>query len=146
MRGLTGSLAVAAALALTACGGEEPTKKADEKPVFSAAFETCHERTERGIAGTDLADDLNLDEKFRLGDEGNSVTVTGFGGTQAAVLTNIMAVMCVAGETDAPDTLTSKIEQTRPVDGKQSETWGDVEMSWSYDAKTGLSAIFERAD
>ena len=44
-----------------------------------------------------------------------------------------------------PDSLAQKMGQTRALDGMQRETYGDIEVSWTYHPDSGLEVMFSEA-
>ena len=47
---------------------------------------------------------------------------------------------------DAPQSVASKIGQTRALDGRQADEWDGYEISWSYHPDDGASIVVERQD
>ncbi|WP_181062313.1 MULTISPECIES: hypothetical protein [unclassified Pseudoclavibacter] len=47
---------------------------------------------------------------------------------------------------DVPASTVSKIEQTRALDGRQDDSWDDLEASWTYHPDDGLNIVFEYED
>lgn len=42
-----------------------------------------------------------------------------------------------------PSSITIKMGQTRALDGQQTETYGDIEVNWSYHPRHGLEVLYE---
>lgn len=95
---------------------------APAKTALRVAYETCGSVGE--LADADLA--LYLDME---GGDANSGTLT---------VTNIA---CVLAKLDAPSYVIHKMDSTRALDGRQSESWGDFEASWSYHPDEGLDVL-----
>ncbi|KKI18725.1 MULTISPECIES: hypothetical protein [unclassified Leucobacter] len=55
-------------------------------------------------------------------------------------------VFCFLGELDAPASLEAKINNTRALDGTQTETWNHLKATWTYHPDSGLNLIVERTD
>lgn len=45
-----------------------------------------------------------------------------------------------------PESLTEKMAQTRAIDGRITETIGDLSISWIYSPESGLEATYEKID
>jgi len=75
-----------------------------------------------------------------LADEGTSLTfdMKGEEDTRGADITSIM---CVFNQLKMPSAVLSHIEQTTSMDGRQSETWDNVTVSWSYHPDRGLDGV-----
>ncbi|MBP2413057.1 hypothetical protein JOF48_001856 [Arthrobacter stackebrandtii] len=59
--------------------------------------------------------------------------------------TTITTVACVLNELGAPQSLYSKIDSTRALDGTKSADWPGFTASWSYHPDSGLNIIVETA-
>ena len=51
---------------------------------------------------------------------------------------------CVAKWTEMPEAIQAKIGQTNGFSGMQSDSWGNLEATWSYNGDSGLTLILER--
>lgn len=143
-------LTAVTALGLAGCGGSDSEESKASKPsVLEAAYSTCVDDM-----GTLSAEDsptgtsISPKDLMSLGDDGESITISnessatgGFGDTLTAA-----AVSCLIGETDAPDSLGSEIEQTSAMMGRQSESWDDLTLEWSYHPDSGLSAVLKQSE
>ncbi|SDR08464.1 hypothetical protein SAMN04489765_3123 [Tsukamurella pulmonis] len=54
------------------------------------------------------------------------------------------AFNCILKETGAPSSVSSKVKQTRPIDGTQTTKWDGWELSWSYSGSGPMKLIFEQ--
>lgn len=54
----------------------------------------------------------------------------------------IKDIRTIINELDLPDSLIDAMESTNALMGRQKETYGDYEVSWSYHPDNGLDAIF----
>jgi hypothetical protein len=52
-------------------------------------------------------------------------------------------IQCLLEATGAPASVEAKMGETRALDGRQEDSWGDIEVSWSYHPDQGLDVIFE---
>lgn len=50
-------------------------------------------------------------------------------------------VTCYLRELGAPDYVTTHMDQTRALDGRQSDSWGEFEASWTYHPDDGLDIL-----
>ncbi|GGG58072.1 hypothetical protein GCM10011374_21080 [Kocuria dechangensis] len=77
-----------------------------------------------------------------VGDEGHSVTIqtTGDENSYGAV---VFEMVCVLQGLEASDSVISRMDNTRALDGRQTGTWGDFEASWGYHPDDGLNLVIE---
>lgn len=54
-----------------------------------------------------------------------------------------MTSLCVLDELDVPDSVTSKVEATTSMDGRQADSWDGFDLSWTYHPDNGLEIIIE---
>lgn len=59
--------------------------------------------------------------------------------------TDVVTVVCVLNELDAPESLFTKLDSTRALDGTQSVDWSGFTASWTYHPDNGLNVIVETA-
>jgi hypothetical protein len=76
-------------------------------------------------------------------DEGKSLNLQTSGEESAG--TDVVTVVCVLNELDAPDSIFTKLESTRALDGTQSTEWSGYTASWTYHPDNGLNIIVETA-
>lgn len=78
-----------------------------------------------------------------ISDDGNSITVdtdpNDIGDNEEGWPT----VKSVDDLLDLPDSLETKFSNTRAIDGNQTETYGRVTVSWTYDPDSGLNVVYE---
>jgi hypothetical protein len=53
---------------------------------------------------------------------------------------------CVLKMLDTPQSVRLKMDGTRALDGRQTDSWDDIEATWSYHPDNGLDVILELAD
>ena len=70
--------------------------------------------------------DKNDGTTMTVGDGGDSLSLSMSDYSEGKVFT------CVASEVDLPDSIRSKMESTRAIDGTQSDTWNGLKVTWSY--------------
>lgn len=80
-----------------------------------------------------------------VADEGRSLTFDMQGDDDAGGA-DIGDIVCLFTELGMPSSVRSHIEQTTSVDGRQTQTWGDVDVSWSYHPDRGLDGVLTVAD
>ena len=54
---------------------------------------------------------------------------------------DIADIMCVFGELDMPSRISTHMGQTTSMDGRQSATWDDLEIQWSYHPDRGMDGM-----
>jgi len=150
-----GALAVVACLiwTLVACGDSDGKGSSDgasegEKvSVLAEAHEACLPGIETFLIEGKMEDEATAEEFLTLEDDGASLSIQNppQGGGNSAPAT-ILAIQCVLDETDAPASVTSELEQTTALMGRQETDWEGVEMSWSYHPDDGLSAVLTTSD
>ena len=98
---------------------------AAEAALLTDAVEACDASRVRGID---------------LGDEGRSLTFDMRGEDETSGA-SISYIACIFGELDMPSAVRSHIDQTTSMDGRQTETWENVTVSWSYHPDRGLDGV-----
>jgi hypothetical protein len=76
-----------------------------------------------------------------LADGGYTLTVNGRGNDDYSGL-QIDDEVCILNGLNAPSAVSSHVDQTTSMDGRQTETWGSITMAWSYHPDRGLDAVF----
>jgi hypothetical protein len=79
-----------------------------------------------------------LEDDVAVGDAGLTLTLDGTVPYETAE--------CVLSALDVPDSVTSRIGQTRALDGMQEAQWGTVEAVWTYHPDDGLNLILTSTD
>lgn len=123
----TGGLLVGVVLGLwvlpaigSAAGSAGPT-------VIESALETC---------------DVTPGAYFALGDDGTSLSLQTAGAESPGA--DLADVACVLTEVDVPDSVLTRIDSTRALDGRQEASWDDLDASWGYHPDSGLDLVLER--
>jgi hypothetical protein len=75
-------------------------------------------------------------------DDGEAIEFTGVAQTFASDL-QTSDLYCFLEKLEAPDSLESKIGQTRALDGRQAEDWDGFTIEWSYHPDDGANVIVE---
>ena len=94
-------------------------------PTLAEAHEACGSRGELSDEGRTLYLDME-------GEDLGSGTLTW------------SQVQCYLTELGAPDYVLRHMESTRALDGRQSDTWGDFDASWTYHPDDGLDVLIRQ--
>ena len=81
-----------------------------------------------------------------LGDNGKTLALDMLGKESGTGDLSIQQVMCVLNALETPSYVTSLMEKTRAMDGRQSQTWGAFEASWIYHPDNGLDVIIHQVE
>ncbi|TFC16547.1 hypothetical protein [Cryobacterium glucosi] len=76
-----------------------------------------------------------------VGDKGQSISMKSSGAKSAGAKMTDLA--CVFTQLEAPDSMISRIDSTRALDGRQTATWKDYSASWGYHPDNGLDIVIE---
>lgn len=76
-------------------------------------------------------------------DKGRSLEMKTAG--EKSVGTSIVTVACILNELGAPESLYSRIDSTRALDGTREAAWDGYTASWTYHPDNGLNMIVETA-
>lgn len=85
--------------------------------------------------------DLASSPYVRIGDRGDTLTLDTKGEESPGVSINDLA--CILRELDVPDSVISRISNTRALDGMQEGSWENFTATWNYHPRSGLSLIIE---
>ncbi|WP_191563418.1 hypothetical protein [Janibacter melonis] len=82
-----------------------------------------------------------------LEDGGKSITFDTLGKDESGIERgDIFDVGCVTNRLDTPSYVTTHIDNTRALDGQQTDKWDDYEARWSYHPDSGLDlTIIDRS-
>ncbi len=87
-------------------------------------------------------EDLGItSSSIELVDDGRTIIVDGEGDEQSGAPMEAIASLVTALE--MPTSIVTKIENTRALDGTQSDSWDGIEVSWSYHPDTGIDMVLE---
>lgn len=81
-----------------------------------------------------------------VGDKGNTLSVEHAGKDDFGAGITGEEVWCLIDSMDAPQAVVSHMEQTTSMDGRQTETWDNIEASWSYHPDRGMDSVFKITD
>ena len=78
-----------------------------------------------------------------IGDDGRSLTLDMAGEDAGSGELTVGDVVCVLNELDVPDAVMTKMDSTSSNDGRQSDDWDGIEVSWKYHPDSALDVILE---
>lgn len=76
-----------------------------------------------------------------LADDDRTLVVDMAGEEPGSGTAAIDDVLCILGELKSPQSVIAQMESTRALDGMQSTTWSDYEVTWTYHPDDGLDLI-----
>ncbi|MCG2798986.1 MAG: hypothetical protein L6367_10655 [Cellulomonas sp.] len=120
------AVAAASASAASASASEASTQAA----VLTDAVRTC------GLTGS---------TGIELGDGGASLTFD-MKGKDDLSGAHVESINCLFGKLDMPSAVSSHMNQTTSMDGRQTESWGNLTISWSYHPDRGLDGVLTIAE
>ena len=91
---------------------------------------------------TNAVDACNLEgaSGFELAD-GNTTLTFDMRGDDELTGASYTDISCIFAGLAMPSSVSSHIDQTTSMDGRQTETWGDLTVSWSYHPDRGLDGV-----
>lgn len=111
---------------------EEKERKEWKYYVLERTYNQCQEDTQKN-------DGTNKDE-LTLSDGNATLTLK----SPNTPLNTYETYKCIAEWTDMPEATQTKIGQTNGFSGMQSDSWDNLEATWSYNGDSGLTLILER--
>lgn len=141
MRKTVAAVIILAALGFTGCAGSAAPEPEDTGAADREAERVAALRLEEIDDALDVCYILPGDLVTLL-DDGASVELSevSTGGPTFDQLT------CALKQLDAPESVGVKIAQTRALDGRQSDEWGNFAISWTYHPDDGANVLIERTD
>lgn len=91
------------------------------------------------IAGAASSCDVEANSWIVVGDEGQSISMQSEGAESSGA--DYADVLCVLDALDVPDSVLSRIDATRALDGRQEGAWNDLSASWGYHPDNGLDIV-----
>lgn len=98
-------------------------------PSFQSAAEECNAAHTAGIS---------------VGDKGSSITIDTKGEDDSSGA-SFDDASCILSALNIPDSVTSQIDDTSAMDGRQSASWEGVDASWTYHPDSGMKLILSKA-
>ncbi|SDC39294.1 hypothetical protein SAMN05216410_1786 [Sanguibacter gelidistatuariae] len=123
--GVVGAVFGAAGMFVITSLQDSSSARADEAVLLDAVT-ACDLTDTSGITLADKNLTLTFDHK---GDEDSSGV-------------EFSAIACLLDELDTPSAVTSHMDQTTSQDGRQTETWDNITVSWSYHPDRGMDGLF----
>jgi hypothetical protein len=112
---------------------------ADERAATKAATAALESR--RAVLTTAVgACNLKSATGIDLGDGGTTLTFNMKGNDESSGA-SIGDITCIFAALHIPANVTSHIDQTTSMDGRQEETWNGITISWSYHPDRGLDGV-----
>lgn len=108
--------------------GAEPADISLDSTRFELAYEACG-----GAAA--------LEPYLQVADEGTSIVIDGPSDESAGLADAITGTFCVLKELEIPTYVTTQIENTTSLMGRQEASWDGIEASWSYHPDNGLDLV-----
>ena len=81
----------------------------------------------------------------RLGDDGASLSFDTQGNDDASG-DSIEDVACVLFALDMPDSIVTKVDSTRALDGTMTDEWDGITVTWNYHPDSGMNMVLEIED
>ncbi|VXB57619.1 conserved exported hypothetical protein [Arthrobacter sp. 8AJ] len=126
-----GSSGILAVLALSACGLQTaPATSATQTPTPSDSYIKQTLRS-CGVVSSKYA---------TLGDKDRTVTLQGQPKSSTRGMT-MKEIGCVLTGVDTPDSVISRMDGTRALDGMQNASWKGYEASWTFHPDNGVRII-----
>jgi hypothetical protein len=89
---------------------------------------------------------LRCDIDGAVGDDGSSLELDMEGEDYGSGELSFTNIACALEELDIPDSVMSKMDSTRSLDGRVTEDWNGIEANWTYHPDDGLDVILELKD
>ena len=80
------------------------------------------------------------------GDGGLSLTIDNKGKEDYLGGLATTAMMCIFNDLNIPTAVTAHMQQTTSMDGRQTEAWDSIEVSWSYHPDRGMDSVVSVID
>lgn len=81
-----------------------------------------------------------------VSDGGETLTVDHSGDEDFGFGVSNTELWCIVDALDAPTSVVSHMEQTTSLDGRQTESWDEIEVSWSYHPDRGMDSVWTIVD
>ncbi|MBW3090598.1 hypothetical protein [Bifidobacterium miconisargentati] len=101
------------------------------RDVFPRAVRACESQVD-----SDTWDFAEKYKAFEVTDGGRTMTIT-------ATYLSDDVTSCLLSELDTPDSVRTKMGNTRALDGTQTDSWDGIKATWSYDGSS-LDIVLER--
>jgi hypothetical protein len=110
--------------------------------VVAAGIAPASEAASRSTVFVDVLKDCNLkdDANSEIADEGYTLTVESRGEEDSTGL-YYDDLTCILDKINTPRAVISHFQQTTSMDGRQTESWDDFTLSWSYHPNRGADFV-----
>ncbi|TFD46616.1 hypothetical protein E3T33_04580 [Cryobacterium sp. TMT1-2-1] len=90
------------------------------------------------------ANDCQADTAFAVvSDDHLSLTIDHKGKEDYSGGLSTREMMCIFDKLGVPSAVASHMQQTTSMDGRQTEAWDNIEVSWSYHPDRGMDSVVE---
>ena len=89
---------------------------------------------------TDAVESCGSPEGIAL-EDGGATLVFDHRGEDDLAGGSIMDILCVFAELDMPTRISTHMDQTTSLDGRQTESWDGLEIQWSYHPDRGMDGV-----
>ena len=122
-----------------------PTEAPTEKELdFNEAIANCVDNFKTNNLEDVYDCSYSIFDRFQVSADGRSMSIACGNSWDITLKQVLAAVECMNLELGFSNSLNSKIEMTRAIDGAQSEENDLVEVTWSYSSKSGLTVIYDK--
>jgi hypothetical protein len=125
--GALGGYAIGAGGSPAATAKAGPSPSATGPHAFSDAITKCNL--------------VSTSEGASISDNGHTMTVENKGKEDSYGLDQAK-MWCLVKAVGAPQAAVSHMEQTTSLDGRQTESWGNITVSWSFHPDRGMDSVF----
>jgi hypothetical protein len=80
--------------------------------------------------------------QVEIGDDGYSMSVDMKGKKDYGAGLDASEVWCIVDKLGTPESIKAVMEQTRALDGRQTDSFDDIEVSWSYHPDRGMDSVW----
>ena len=92
-------------------------------------------------AGSELESARESCSAGELGDDGTTLVLDMEGEEPGSGTLTFADVTCVLAELEVPTSVTSRMEQTRALDGMQDARWKGFSATWNYHPDSGMNLV-----
>jgi hypothetical protein len=94
----------------------------------------------------DAAGECRVTDVVEISDGDRTMVLDGSGDDFGSGEVTVDQIACVLRALDAPTAATTRMSETRALDGRQETSWDDISVTWTYHPDDGLDLIFELTD
>ncbi|WEV41608.1 hypothetical protein OZX57_06360 [Bifidobacterium sp. ESL0682] len=114
-----------------------------------AAYKVAKQNDAVAAEKAKLPDFKKIGNECIIGDEETELTAGSDGRSlsmfipESNMYEGMKTQQCVNQQLHVPSGILSKMEQTSGLDGSQHDSWGNLEVTWSYNGNSGFRATYE---